>query len=164
MKYRDPEEITEELLEARKEENGGVKVLVLQSLILAGDMKKSEKDIPPGAVIMLSKKEYEKLSKRQREPFVDDIAGMRKKLREMGISEEKIEKLSQAQQDKIDFIKSQPGGKRKLENLKAKCGPIVKKTSRPLSTPEEIKALREKRQAEWDLEVEEAEEQVRVSR
>jgi len=139
---RDKEKITDALIKEREE--NGIKVIALRSVMLAGQLTRKEKDMPPGAVFMLTEKEFEKLSRQQGEKF-------------------NIDEKTEDGRDFLKFIKSQPGGKWKLESLKKKSGPVVKKSKKPLSTREELIELRNERAKKHSEMLREAAEQVEAS-
>lgn len=142
------EEITEKLIEERKT---GVKVEAIGPVMLSGALSKSEKIMPQGAVFYLTKDEYNKLSKNQRPKIVTDTKTI------------KGEDAKKSQDDMIRFLKSQPGGKRMIEALKKKAGPVVRKTNKKESSREDLKKLRLAQVKRWAQEEEEAKEQVEAS-
>jgi ElaB/YqjD/DUF883 family membrane-anchored ribosome-binding protein len=163
---RDERDITREILEARKPENGGERVIALRPVMLSGNLPKSEKIMPPGTVFMLSKEEYARLSRAQRTPYFEtDTARCERDLRENNpdLRQNEIDMIVDTQEDMINFILAQPGGKDKLKALQVKSGPVVKKTSKKLSSMKDIEELRGKYQKEIDAADARAEEQVRAS-
>ena len=130
----------------KREREEGVKVVALSSVLLSGKMTKLDKDMPPGAVFMVTQREYEKLSKPQRPKF-------------------SLDPSDEWDKSMIDFIRSQPGGVDKLESLKSKSGPAVKKARKTakISDFDELKALRRKRKKKLTKEVQEIAQSLEVN-
>lgn len=145
MKERDERKITEDLIEARKPENGAVLAEVLSPVMLSGDLMSTEKIIYPGAIIYLAEDEFKKLSRSQGSTI--NIDNTDEKSMEGGI---------------IKFIKVQPGKKYMLENLQRTSEPIVKKAhhrAKP-STKDELKKLKKEWQQKINQQEKETTEQV----